>query len=108
MTSLRKNLSTPEHRAFWAGVEKSAAEVETWPAWKRAGINVAAVRETPREVPPMPDPPARPTRPLDELDLLARLEALAFVTRAQVGAGVPGAREAYARLRALVARLPGG
>lgn len=52
MAGIRRNLSTPENRAFWEGVEKSAAEVATWPAWKRAGINVAAVRSEPRELSP--------------------------------------------------------
>ena len=43
--SARRNLSTPESRAFWAGVERIAREVATWPPWKRAGINVAATRD---------------------------------------------------------------
>lgn len=56
---------------------------------------------------PSPPDPRSPPRPLDELDILTRLEALAFAVRARVGAGVPGAREAYRELRELVARLPG-
>lgn len=47
--TIYRDLSTPEKRAFWARCEASAAEVKTWPDWKRAGINVAALRETPRE-----------------------------------------------------------
>lgn len=30
-----KNKSTPEGRKFWEAVEKTAAEVKTWPSWKR-------------------------------------------------------------------------
>lgn len=32
-----RNLSTPEGRAFWA-LSPRAAEVESWPAWRRAGV----------------------------------------------------------------------
>lgn len=32
---LRRNLSTPESREFWRGVDAAAAAVRTWPAWKR-------------------------------------------------------------------------
>lgn len=39
-----RDLSTPERREFWARSEESAREVETWPDWKRAGINVATER----------------------------------------------------------------
>ena len=49
-----RNLSTPESRAFWATAEESAREVQTWPDWKRAGINVASLRSVPREVPDEP------------------------------------------------------
>ena len=52
VSGIRRNLSTSENRAFWEGIEESAAEVATWPAWKRAGINVATVRAEPREVSP--------------------------------------------------------
>jgi hypothetical protein len=50
-SKLIRNTSTPEGKAFWEGVEKSAAEVRTWPDWKRAGINVAERREHPRMTP---------------------------------------------------------
>ena len=33
-----RNMSTPEARAFWENVEKTAAEVRKWPAWKRGGL----------------------------------------------------------------------
>jgi len=33
--SMEKDRSTPENRAFWDAVEKAAAEVADWPAWKR-------------------------------------------------------------------------
>lgn len=45
---IKRNLSTPKARAFWASAEANAADVETWPAWKRAGINVASTRSEPR------------------------------------------------------------
>lgn len=35
-----RDLSTPENRAFWEPVARSA-EIAQWPAWKRAGINVS-------------------------------------------------------------------
>ncbi len=38
---IKRNLSTPEARAYWAHAEECAAEVRTWPASKRAGINVS-------------------------------------------------------------------
>lgn len=43
---VERNMSTPESRAFWKSAKKSAAEVASWPAWKRAGINVAQMRDT--------------------------------------------------------------
>jgi len=30
-----RRMDTPENRKFWASVEKAAAEVRKWPAWKR-------------------------------------------------------------------------
>lgn len=32
---LRRNLTTPESRAFWAGVDKTAARVDAWPDWMK-------------------------------------------------------------------------
>jgi len=51
MSRIVRNLATDESRDFWSKAEKSAAEVETWPAWRRAGINVADLRTEAREVP---------------------------------------------------------
>jgi hypothetical protein len=51
MKKILRNMATRESRAFWEAAERSAAVVETWPAWKRAGINVSHVREEPREEP---------------------------------------------------------
>jgi len=34
-----RNMSTPEARAFWAP-SAWAKDIDSWPAWKRAGINV--------------------------------------------------------------------
>jgi hypothetical protein len=31
---LRKRMDTPELWEYWAFVERTAAEVATWPAWK--------------------------------------------------------------------------
>ena len=54
-TTIYRDLSTPESREFWAQAEKSAAEVATWPAWKRAGINVAHQRPAPAQATPPPE-----------------------------------------------------
>lgn len=35
MKKLRRNLSTPESREFWAAVSAAAEAVRGWPAWKR-------------------------------------------------------------------------
>jgi len=51
MKPLQRNMSTEQSRNFWETAERSAAEVEQWPAWKRAGINVSQVREETREEP---------------------------------------------------------
>lgn len=54
MSRIVRNLATDESRDFWSKAEKAAAEVEAWPAWKRAGINVAELRTEAREVPEFP------------------------------------------------------
>lgn len=41
---LRRNLSSPESRAFWKDADRIARIVRSWPDWKRAGINVAERR----------------------------------------------------------------
>ncbi len=56
MRKIVRNLATPKARAFWASAEESAREVESWPDWKRAGINVRQQRLVPREV-PLPQKP---------------------------------------------------
>jgi len=30
---VKKNLSTPENREFWRGIEETARQVEHWPKW---------------------------------------------------------------------------
>lgn len=40
-----KNKSTAEGRAFWAYVERTAREVDAWPAWKRGEASAAAPKE---------------------------------------------------------------
>lgn len=49
MKKIARNMATVESRAFWETAERSALEALQWPAWKRAGINVAQLREKPRE-----------------------------------------------------------
>jgi len=49
---ITRNINTPESKEFWAQCEKSSEEVSTWPTWKRAGINVAQQRSTPRTIEP--------------------------------------------------------
>ena len=50
MKKIVRNMDTEESRAFLESAEKSAAEVKTWPAWKRAGINTADERSEPRKL----------------------------------------------------------
>ena len=45
-----RNMDTPESRAFWEAADRVACEVQQWPAWKRAGINVSQQRSVPRPV----------------------------------------------------------
>ena len=49
MKKIVRNMATAESRTFWETAERAAPEVQQWPAWKRAGINVAQTREQPRE-----------------------------------------------------------
>ena len=50
MPKIKRNLDTQESRDFWAHVDKCAAEVATWPEWKRVGISEPPqMRSTPRE-----------------------------------------------------------
>ena len=37
-------MTTVESRKFWASAEKRALEIQQWPSWKRAGINVQQFR----------------------------------------------------------------
>lgn len=39
--SSMKNKSTKEHEQYWAFVEKTAHEVDLWPAWKRGEADPA-------------------------------------------------------------------
>lgn len=36
--SIKRNLKTAASRAFWAGVDATAARVDSWPAWMRGKI----------------------------------------------------------------------
>jgi hypothetical protein len=58
MKKILRNMATEQSRNFWESAERSAAVVETWPAWKRAGINVSHIREEPREEPAVEAQPA--------------------------------------------------
>ncbi len=51
MTRIVRNLTTEESREFWATAEKVAAQVDEWPSWKKAGINVADLRTEARQAP---------------------------------------------------------
>jgi hypothetical protein len=44
MSKVKRNLDTEESREFWKLADETAAQVRAWPAWKRAGINVATER----------------------------------------------------------------
>jgi hypothetical protein len=50
-----REMSTTESQRFWETAERAAAEVQQWPDWKRAGINVAQVLEEPRQLPTCPE-----------------------------------------------------
>jgi hypothetical protein len=54
MKRIVRNLMTNESRDFWSAAEKVAAEVDAWPSWKKAGINVAELRTEAREAPEAP------------------------------------------------------
>ncbi len=60
MSRILRDLSTEQSRSFWESAERSAAEVESWPPWKRAGINVAEMREEAREQPDVESAPETP------------------------------------------------
>ncbi len=49
MSKVTRNMSTQASRDFWKLAEETAEKVQSWPAWKRAGINVATER-TPMKV----------------------------------------------------------
>ena len=46
-----RRTDSPESRAFWQGVEKSAALVQDWPDWRQAGITIDRVPENPDSEP---------------------------------------------------------
>lgn len=54
MKKILRELSTDEGRTFWQTAESAAAPVEGWPAWKRAGINEAQLRQEARPAPEAP------------------------------------------------------
>jgi hypothetical protein len=48
MKKITRNMSTEASKVFWETAQKHASELEGWPDWKRAGINVAQERRAPR------------------------------------------------------------
>jgi hypothetical protein len=48
MKKITRNMSTDASKVFWETAQKHAMELEGWPDWKRAGINVAQERRAPR------------------------------------------------------------
>lgn len=95
MSKIIRNLSTPEGRAFWKSVEKSAAEVLTWPDWKRAGINVSDLRDTPRTIEKeniMEFPEHIDNLIAESLKLRGTLEALVSTTQPRIRSTANGFR----------------
>ncbi len=35
---IKRDLSTKDNREFWKFVDKTSAEIEKWPEWKKAGM----------------------------------------------------------------------
>ena len=44
MKKIIRNTSTPELKKFWSNSIENAKKVQSWPDWKRAGINEAHTR----------------------------------------------------------------
>jgi hypothetical protein len=63
MKKIVRNLATHESRELWTRAEQASAEVSGWPAWKRAGINVAQVRSEVRSSPDLLLAPESSLRP---------------------------------------------
>lgn len=59
MKKIVRDMSTPENKTFWQAAVLGAPQLETWPHWKRAGINVSSIRQEPRQ---LPDPPTNVTK----------------------------------------------
>ena len=56
MKKIVRKLSTDKNREFWESAIKASAVLESWPTWKRAGINVASVRKEARPVEVLTEP----------------------------------------------------
>jgi hypothetical protein len=64
MPKIQRKLDTPEARDFWKSADEDAKRVGEWPAWKRAGINVAERREaTANDESPPSDDSGQPESP---------------------------------------------
>ena len=50
-----RNLRTEAGRKFWAAVERDAAKVARWPAWKRAAAEASKLGPLPGEPIDTPD-----------------------------------------------------
>lgn len=51
MKKIVRDMSTAENKTFWQAAVTRAPQLAAWPSWKRAGINVAPIRQEPRELP---------------------------------------------------------
>ena len=44
---LARQLDTEERRQYWQSVERTARQVEQWPAWRRGGVDVVSAVKDP-------------------------------------------------------------
>lgn len=87
MSKVYRDTSTPAGKAFWEPSAR-AQEVEKWPDWRRAGINVTepARSATPRATPTKDDSSSR--KPMyrqefeDDLELIKAKEVIFALSRA--------------------------
>lgn len=47
---ITRRMDTEEAREFWAGVEKAAKEVDSWPEWKKAGFDLLCNKKQSKKV----------------------------------------------------------
>ena len=59
MGKIKRDMSTPENRKFWAHLETVRKEIEGWPEWKRVASGLDGerlLRSKPRRVKEMNEP----------------------------------------------------